>query len=100
LVDGLYTRAFAEANGDKDKAQAKYIVYRVEQLRGEFIAKVERKKAEAREAAKAAESAARRKQQAQDGKDSFFTIVAIILGIIGLALLIALSLQKSGASSM
>ena len=103
LVDGLYTRAFAEANGDKDKAQAKYIVYRVEQLRGEFVARVERKKAEAREAeeaAKAAESAARRKQQAQDGKDSFFTIVAIILAIIGLALLIALASQKSGVSSM
>ena len=39
LVDGLYTRAFADANGDKDKAQAKYIKLRVAQLRTEHKGK-------------------------------------------------------------
>ena len=43
LVDGLYTRAFAEANGDKDKAQAKYIKLRVAQLRQEVQNKAKAK---------------------------------------------------------
>ncbi len=32
LLPGLWTKAFAETDGDKDKARALYIRYRVEQL--------------------------------------------------------------------
>jgi hypothetical protein len=35
LVDRLYTRAFAEADGDKNKAQARYIKLRVLELSNE-----------------------------------------------------------------
>ena len=48
LVDGLYTRAFAEANGDKDKAQAKYIKLRVAQLRQEAKVRAEKQEAKAK----------------------------------------------------
>jgi hypothetical protein len=42
-VDGLWTRAFAEAEGDTNKANAKYIKFRVEQLQlEESAARTER----------------------------------------------------------
>jgi len=46
LVEGLYTRAFAEADGDKDKAKARYIKLRVQQLRQEYDIRVKQAKAE------------------------------------------------------
>jgi len=46
LVEGLYTRAFAEADGDKEKAKARYIKLRVQQLRQEYDIRVKQAKAE------------------------------------------------------
>ena len=63
LVDGLYTRAFADANGDKDKAQAKYIKLRVAQLRTEHKGKG---KADAEAAAEAEANAKVRAKEARD----------------------------------
>ena len=62
LVDGLYTRAFADANGDKDKAQAKYIKLRVAQLRTEHKGKG---KADAEAAAEAEANAKVRAKEAR-----------------------------------
>jgi biotin transporter BioY len=41
-IPGLYTKAFSESSGDKSKAQALYIQYRVEQLRKEKQVQAER----------------------------------------------------------
>ena len=38
LVEHLYAKAFAEADGDKNKAKARYLKYRVSQLKSEFKA--------------------------------------------------------------
>src|SRR6056300_1009731 len=46
LVEGLYTRAFAEADGDKEKAKARYIKLRVQQLRQEYDTRVSQAKEE------------------------------------------------------
>jgi hypothetical protein len=46
LVEGLYTRAFAEADGDKEKAKARYIKLRFQQLRQEYDTRVKQAEAE------------------------------------------------------
>lgn len=50
LIPGLWTRAFAEANGDDAKARALYIRFRVQQLHDEAQTRVEPGKFERREA--------------------------------------------------
>ena len=42
LIPGLWTKAFAEVNGDEAKAQALYIRYRVQQLQNEKQVQAER----------------------------------------------------------
>ena len=58
LVDGLYTRAFSEADGNKDKARARYIKLRVEQLNEELQARIKQAKSEAEATAQAEKEAA------------------------------------------
>ena len=53
-IPGLWTRAYAEVNGDEAKARALYIQYRVQQLRSEAEAERERRKYEANRLAEAA----------------------------------------------
>ena len=85
LVDGLYTRAFAEANGDKDKAQAKYIKLRVAQLRQEVKDRAEQQQAKAKAEAKAREV---RSKESADNKTTtlntsvFDDLVLIVLIVI------------------
>lgn len=53
-IPGLWTRAFAETNGNDAKARALYIKFRVQQLQVEAQAQAKREKFERREAERAA----------------------------------------------
>jgi len=55
LIPGLWTKAFAEANGDDAKARALYIKFRVQQLYDEAQTRIARDKFERREAERAAQ---------------------------------------------
>ena len=46
LIRGVYTKAFAEADGNADKAKAIYIKLRVRQLQDEYLDRLERAKAD------------------------------------------------------
>ena len=94
FVDGLYTRAFAEANGDKDKAQAKYIKLRVAQLRQEVK---DRAKAEAQTEAQteAQKQKARAKPVGNQSEVDWSIVVLVILTFIFLGICL-IGLIESG----
>jgi len=89
LVDGLYARAFAEANGDKDKAQAKYIKLRVAQLRQEVKDRAEQQQA------KAQAEARRQKVEAKSERTPMQTDWALWI-ILSLAIAIFFVLLSAG----
>ncbi len=97
MVAGLWTKAYAEMNGDEAKTRALYIKYRVAQLAEATLqqhneARLEGQKREQRQrnATKAAEAqrlAAREaaERQARTGADRFYyMILAVISGVIAI----------------
>jgi len=87
-VVAIWSRSFAEAGGDEQKAKALYIQHRVEILKTEILANAELKEMERREEAISVEQAAHDARK-NIRNSRFKTFVALILffGVMGLIIL-------------